>query len=198
MWITLFTITFAVAICLSVTAILLQPTRQSPSSHRKNVRSIIAEFAQRCQALSRIACVGCEAKRFGARDATNPTLSANMADTRLLGRRTSSLQDAPVPLRRMKAPADVGLLLRRMAVLNIDPNEVDSADPLLFRELQGLCTLCQSKEPCACDLAHNAADAGFRDWRQYCPNAATLSLLSRTDQARSSRIYSPRLHRPLI
>jgi hypothetical protein len=106
MWITLFTITFAVAICLSVTAILLQTTRQSPSSHRKNMRSIIAEFAPRCQDLSRIACVGFEAKRFGARDAMNPTLSANMADIRLSGRSTSSLQDALVLLRRMKAPAD--------------------------------------------------------------------------------------------
>jgi len=103
------------------------------------------------------------------------------------GCRTSSFHRASVLLRRRKPPADIDLLLRRMAVLNIEPVEVDSADPLLFRELQGLCTLCQSKGPCACDLARDDADTGSRDWREYCPNAATIGLLSRTDQARASR-----------
>jgi hypothetical protein len=197
MWIALFTTVFAVAICFSVAAILLQSTSQSPSPRRRNKRSIIAEFAQGCQDLSRIACVGFEPKWFAPRDATHPAISANMADTHLLGCRTSSFQHASVLLRRMKPPADIDLLLRRMAVLDIEPDEVDSADPLLFRELQGLCTLCQSKGPCAYDLVYDDADAGFRGWREYCPNAATISLLSRTDQASSSRIYSPRVYGPL-
>jgi len=74
-------------------------------------------------------------------------------------------------------PGDIGLLLRRMAVLNIDPDELDSADPLLFRELQGLCALCRSKGRCARDLAH-AADLAWQGWKEYCPNGATLSKLA--------------------
>jgi hypothetical protein len=198
MWIVLFTIVIAAAIFLSVAAILLDSTSQEPSSHRRNKHSIIAEFAQGCQDLSRTACVGFEPKGFGSRDATHPALTASMADTYWSGadRTTSSFQHAPVRVRRVKPPADIGPLLRRMAVLNIEPDEVDRADPLLFRELQGLCTLCQSRGPCASDLAHDAADAGFRDWREYCPNAATLSLLSRTGQARFS--FSTRARWPLI
>jgi hypothetical protein len=52
-----------------------------------------------------------------------------------------------------------------MALLDLAPQQVDSADPLLFRELQGRCSLCPSKVPCANDLVRDAADAQPRDWR---------------------------------
>jgi hypothetical protein len=43
---------------------------------------------------------------------------------------------------------DASLLFRRMAALQVDRDELVSDDPLLFRELQALCTLCRSKERC--------------------------------------------------
>ena len=43
---------------------------------------------------------------------------------------------------------DASLLFRRMAALQIDRDELASNDPLLFRELQAVCTLCRSKERC--------------------------------------------------
>jgi hypothetical protein len=84
---------------------------------------------------------------------------------------------------RIKTSNDVRLLLRRMAMLDVAPGEVNSADPLLFRELQGRCSLCPSRVPCARDLAHDAADAQSCDWREYCPNAAMLGFLGRTAHA---------------
>jgi hypothetical protein len=72
---------------------------------------------------------------------------------------------------------DASLLFRSMAVLQIDRNGLASADPLLFRELQGVCTLCRSKERCVRDFAQECDDAGRQDWREYCPNAPTLNVL---------------------
>jgi hypothetical protein len=72
---------------------------------------------------------------------------------------------------------DVSLLFRRLAVLQIDQDELASDDPLLFRELQGLCTLCGSKGRCVRDLAREGDGAGQQDWREYCPNATTLNAL---------------------
>lgn len=194
MWIALFTIVCADVICLSGAMIVSRSTSDGFSPDRRNKRSIIAEFVAEfvlgCQDLSRLACVSFEPKGFGARDATPAALRADIADTRLLGRPIFSLQNAPARHHRMESSPDIGLLLRRMAVLNIEADEVDSADPLRFRELQGHCTLCQSKGPCAYDLAHDAAGAGFRDWREYCPNVATLSLLSRIDHTSSRKTFS--------
>ena len=61
---------------------------------------------------------------------------------------------------------DVSLLFRRLAVLQIDQDELAIDDPLLFRELQGLCTLCREGD-----------EPGRQDWREYCPNATTLNAL---------------------
>jgi hypothetical protein len=87
-------------------------------------------------------------------------------------------------------PGDIGLLLRRMAVLSIDPDELDSADPLLFRELQGRCALCRSKGRCARDLGHDAADLAWQGWKEYCPNGATLGKLAQCRAASFSRMAS--------
>ena len=72
---------------------------------------------------------------------------------------------------------DASLLLRRMAILQVDRDELASDDPLLLRELQGLCTLCRNKERCVRDLARECDHAGRQDWREYCPNATTLNAL---------------------
>jgi hypothetical protein len=64
-----------------------------------------------------------------------------------------------------------------MAGLQVDRDELASDDPLLFRELQGLCTLCRSKERCVLDLAQERDQPNNLAWREYCPNAATLNVL---------------------
>jgi hypothetical protein len=94
-----------------------------------------------------------------------------------------------------KIPAyDVSPLFRRLALLNVDGDELAEDEPLLFHELQGLCALCQSKRRCVRDLAEESSDtvraacpttsrnmlhaaAERQEWRGYCPNATTLNAL---------------------
>src|ERR1700694_5409453 len=61
-------------------------------------------------------------------------------------------------------PYDVGLLFRRMAMFHIDRNALAKDDPLLFRELQGLCTLCQSKGLCAKEILGGTKSSA---WHSY-------------------------------
>jgi hypothetical protein len=72
---------------------------------------------------------------------------------------------------------DASLMFRRMALNQVDRAEVEENDPLLFFELQGICTLCRSKEQCVVDLANEAGDDSSDGWREYCPNAATFATL---------------------
>jgi hypothetical protein len=71
-------------------------------------------------------------------------------------------------------PAAYVLLARRMEVLNLDSNEVAAVEPSAFRELQRLCTICESHGLCARNLARDPVD---RAWEDYCPNVAMLKLL---------------------
>jgi uncharacterized protein DUF6455 len=73
---------------------------------------------------------------------------------------------------------DASLLFRRMAALQVDRDELASDDPLLFRELQGLCTLCRDKERCVLDFAQQHEGSENQSWRDYCPNATTLEALA--------------------
>src|ERR1700674_331071 len=70
------------------------------------------------------------------------------------------------------------LLRRRMAALHLDPDELGRSDPATLRDLQKLCTMCRSRGRCARDLAQESADPDWQGWREYCPNAATLDMLS--------------------
>lgn len=71
---------------------------------------------------------------------------------------------------------DASLLYRRMALIEIDRNELAKDEPLLFRELQGLCALCPSKDRCAAELIE-AIGEHSEGWREYCPNASALDVL---------------------
>jgi hypothetical protein len=72
---------------------------------------------------------------------------------------------------------DASLLFRRMALNHVDQAEIAENDPLLFYELQGLCTLCRSKEQCVRDLVNEASDGSSDGWREYCPNATAFAAL---------------------
>ena len=72
-------------------------------------------------------------------------------------------------------PEAADLLLRRMAALDLDRNEVAQTEPATFQDLQRVCTMCESHRRCARDFARDSADP---DWKDYCPNAATLIALS--------------------
>jgi hypothetical protein len=76
------------------------------------------------------------------------------------------------------SPDPIDLLERRMEALCLEPNEVAHIEPLMFREFQQRCVKCEKRGQCALDLADKFADPAWQYWRDYCPNAATLSMLS--------------------
>jgi hypothetical protein len=67
---------------------------------------------------------------------------------------------------------------RRMEALSLNPDKVAHMEPLKVRELQHCCVRCAKREQCALDLADRFADPDWQCWRDYCPNAATLTMLS--------------------
>ncbi|MFD2180806.1 hypothetical protein [Rhodoplanes azumiensis] len=70
------------------------------------------------------------------------------------------------------------LLCRRMRALRLDPDELYCSEPRAFGMLHRLCATCPVPGRCARDLADEFADPAWQDWRNYCPNATTLSILS--------------------
>lgn len=66
-------------------------------------------------------------------------------------------------------------MFRRMAALDLDGKEVEPAHPENFRDLQRICTMCESHRQCARDLAR---DTGDSKWENYCPNVDTLKALN--------------------
>ena len=72
------------------------------------------------------------------------------------------------------------LLRRRMLSVEVDPYELALSDPALLRHLQRCCSLCESREDCALDLARASTDRAWQgrdDWRDYCENALVLEML---------------------
>ena len=80
-------------------------------------------------------------------------------------------------LRRLASlgPDSADLLLRRMAALDLDRNEVSRTEPRTFQDLQRVCTMCNHHRRCRGDLARDADDP---TWHDYCPNASTLMALN--------------------
>ena len=72
------------------------------------------------------------------------------------------------------------LLRRHMLALDLDSYELAVSDPALLRHLQRCCSLCESREDCASDLARASTDRAWQgrdDWRDYCENALVLEML---------------------
>ena len=73
-----------------------------------------------------------------------------------------------------KGPHAADLLLQRMKRLGLDPAEIKHCEPEVMRDLQRLCTMCESQGRCARELARTSPSL---DWDAYCPNADTLRAL---------------------
>ncbi len=93
---------------------------------------------------------------------------------------------------------DASLLFRRMTLLRIDRDELNREEPLLLRELQGICTLCGSKAECVRDLAREREAGEPQDWQDYCPNVATLKALGALQNCFRAAEYLKRPHSAVI
>jgi hypothetical protein len=75
-------------------------------------------------------------------------------------------------LRALDRLADQPLLLPQMlAALHIDPDKLSKTEPMMFRDLQRVCAMCDSKKRCSRELNEGNAAVNFED---YCPNSLTL------------------------
>ena len=83
-------------------------------------------------------------------------------------------------------PDERELLAQRMAGVHLEPRAVAQSDPAASRDLQRVCAMCGFKYRCARDLAVEALDPSWQQWRDYCPNAATLSALGAFRSAEAS------------
>ncbi len=72
---------------------------------------------------------------------------------------------------------DSSLLFSCMDVLQVDRRDIAAEDPLLFRELQGRCSLCRHKRECVQDLAHPFDHDQWERWQEFCPNSAVLTTI---------------------
>ena len=73
-----------------------------------------------------------------------------------------------------RGPGSADLLCRRMEVLDLDHDEVARVERGTFQDLQRVCSMCDCKKRGARDLARDPADPV---WKDYCPNAQTLTAL---------------------
>jgi hypothetical protein len=67
-------------------------------------------------------------------------------------------------------------LPKMMAALNLDAEAIARAQPLVMRDLQQVCSRCQSKWRCNLDLA---AGTAAREHADYCSNTPTLDALAK-------------------
>src|SRR5262249_12415201 len=68
---------------------------------------------------------------------------------------------------------DAGLLFCCMEMLQIDRARLMRDEPLLYRELQGVCRLCRTgQEGWRVFAAGEFAAAEWEEWWLYCPNSA--------------------------
>jgi hypothetical protein len=85
---------------------------------------------------------------------------------------------------------DAGLLFCCMDVLQIDHNKLAQDEPLLHRELQGVCTLCPNKRDCAFDLTGGFDGMRWDEWWLYCPNSAMLTTIGALQKCRHPPHYN--------
>ena len=89
---------------------------------------------------------------------------------------------------------DAGLLFCCMNMLQIDRVKLMRDEPLLYREMQGVCTLCPNRQECSLDLAAGEFDA--RNWQNtweewlYCPNSAMLKTIGALQKCKKAPEYT--------
>jgi hypothetical protein len=81
------------------------------------------------------------------------------------------------------------LLFCCMAMLQIDRSKLMQDEPLLYRELQGVCTLCPNKLDCSFDLASGFDGIRWDEWWLYCPNSAMLTTIGALQKCGQSPRY---------
>lgn len=70
------------------------------------------------------------------------------------------------------------LLIRRMRALHLGLSDLDSTPGRVLGVRTGLCAHCEARGKCMRGLDDEFSDPDWGDWRNYCPNATALTILS--------------------
>jgi hypothetical protein len=70
------------------------------------------------------------------------------------------------------------LLHCRMLVIGLDIDAWIRSEPVMLSDLKRTCVACSTRPQCGQDLISHFDDPNWPDWRDYCPNAAHLNMLS--------------------
>ncbi len=81
-------------------------------------------------------------------------------------------------------PRSADKLPKMMNALGVDPDEALASEPATFRDMQRLCTLCESHGRCQRDLTLGTAQEAYFE---YCPNAKTIERLRAAPDSRRCR-----------
>jgi hypothetical protein len=74
-------------------------------------------------------------------------------------------------------PNEVNLLDERMNAHCLDVGAWLRFEPGMMAELRDVCSACRDTVRCELDLATHSEDPDWREWKDYCPNAAKLNML---------------------
>ena len=74
-----------------------------------------------------------------------------------------------------RGPHAADELPKMMAAIGLDAKAIARAQPLVMRDLERVCALCEQKKQCDRDLA---AGTAAQHYKEYCGNAETLATLN--------------------
>jgi hypothetical protein len=74
-----------------------------------------------------------------------------------------------------RGPHAADELPKMMAAIGLDAKAISRAQPLVMRDLERVCVLCERKDQCDRDLA---AGTAAQHYKEYCVNAETLAALN--------------------
>jgi len=73
-----------------------------------------------------------------------------------------------------RGPHAADALPKMLAALDIDQHAIERVEPMVVRDMERVCSVCEHKRQCARELAAGKAAAHYAD---FCPNASTLKTL---------------------
>ncbi|SRR5579871_727490 len=71
-----------------------------------------------------------------------------------------------------KGPHAADELVRLLEALGIDETRLARSQPLVLRDMERVCALCQNKRECDHDIVAGTSVERYKD---YCPNASTIA-----------------------
>ena len=74
-----------------------------------------------------------------------------------------------------------------LAALGIDEDDLARTEPLVLRDMERVCSLCNHKRQCDRDLAAGTAAAHYEEYCRNAPTRSTVSARGHISKARARR-----------